>query len=108
MALSGIAGRPTADALFVEIGPVEEFDRFSSSKIVVFPADEERDYVEAAVRKYGLEKIGRTQAFVLYKNPNCTLTARVRQASVPFSVIGLVILCLAVILLKNRHKIYLT
>jgi hypothetical protein len=108
MSLAAIAGRPTANALFVEIGPAQKFDRFAVSKIIIFPADEERGLLETAVRKYKLEKIGETKAFVLYSNPGSKLTAKANEASIPFWAIAVLILAAAMVLLKNRHKIYLT
>jgi hypothetical protein len=108
MSLSGISGRPTANALFTEIGPAQEFDRFAVSKIIIFPADEDKGLLEVAVGKYKLEKIGETKALVLYRNPGSRLTAKARRASTPFWAIAVFMLVAAMVLLKNRHKIYLT
>ncbi len=108
MALSAVSARPTAGALFTEIGPSRDFDRFASSKIIIFASDEERGFLEAVTLKYSLEKIGETEAFILYRNPGCRVKAAPLKASVPFAVIALFALGALLVLLKNRHKIYLT
>ncbi|MBM3255037.1 MAG: hypothetical protein FJZ08_01915 [Candidatus Omnitrophica bacterium] len=108
MGLAAISGRATANALFVEIGPAREFDPFAVSKIIVFPADEEKGALEELVRKYNLEKISQTQAFILYKNPGPSLKVKVERACVPLVFIVIFILAAGIILVKNRRKIYLT
>jgi hypothetical protein len=108
MSLAAISARATANALLVEIGPAKEFDHFAFSKIIIFPADEELSLVEWAVAKYGLERIGSTHAFILYRNPGCQSVTQVKSSAIPFKVIAVFMLVIALVLLKNRHRIYLT
>ena len=104
MSLAAIAARPTANALLAEIGPAKEFDRFAVSKIIIFPADEERTFVEGAVAKYGLERIGSTRAFILYRNPNLSVKMQPHQASVSFWLIAVIFIAIlgASYLLRKR------
>ncbi|MEI6631224.1 MAG: hypothetical protein WCL25_01245 [bacterium] len=108
MGLAAVSGRATANALLVEIGPAQEFDPFAVSKIIIFPVDEERGLLEAKVRKYSLEKIGETKALILYRSLNRRLAVKINKASVPFVFIAILVLAAAIILIKNRRKIYLT
>lgn len=87
VALAGIAGRATANALLPEIGPSRKFDPFSLSKIIIFTQDDDRDTIKRITAKYNLHKIGENRLFIFYTNPLCKAKAVISKASLPFWII---------------------
>jgi hypothetical protein len=88
--LGTIAERPTANALFPEIGASEKFNPIAVSKIIVFTQLDDPVRVSQIVNNYSLVKIGENKLFVLYKNPLCYTKVNIKKASVSFWVIGLI------------------
>lgn len=105
VAVAGISGRATADALFPEIGPLYPFDPFLNSKIIMFTRDDDAGLVSQLVSKYNLAKIGENKMFILYKNTSCGARALFRRAPVPFWLIGFICLIAgALFLAQNKLK----
>lgn len=96
VALASLSGRATANRLFPEIKASGEVDPLRVSKVIVFLRDVDPALLEHIVRAHGLRRIGETRLFLLYENPSGTSGARVRKASVPFAVIGLLGIVLVV------------
>jgi len=90
MALSAIAERGTANALFPEIGPCRQFDPFSVAKIIVFTRLDDSQTIKRIVSFYKLVNIGENKLFILYKNPSCNVKVNQNKASVSFWAIMLI------------------
>lgn len=90
MALAAISERPTANALFPEIGPSRQFDPFSVAKIIVFTKVDNPQTVNRIVNFYKLVNIGENKLFIFYKNPDCNVKVKKAEASIPFWAIMLI------------------
>jgi hypothetical protein len=85
--LASISERPTANALFAEIGPYKKFHPLSVSKIIIFLKDEDPSLIKNTVNNYNLIKIYENEAFILYKNPSSLAGVGVKKAGLPFLAI---------------------
>lgn len=90
VALAGVSGRATANALLPEIKPSRQFDPVAAAKIIIFTQDDDHNMVNHIVSSYNLIKIGQNKIFILYKNPFCHKKVDIKKASVPFWEIGLI------------------
>jgi hypothetical protein len=88
--LGSISQRPTANALFPEIGASEKFDPIAVSKIIIFTQADDPRRLSQIVNNYKLIKIGENKIFILYKNPWCDTKVNIKKAVVSFWVIGLI------------------
>ena len=105
MMLAGISGRPTANALLPEIKPTVTFDPFLSAKIVIFNRLDNQDTIKQIIRNYRLIEIGQTKIFILYRNPSCSVKAKISEASVPFwSIYSLGFSLVALLWLDNSFS----
>ena len=100
MILANISGRPTANALFPEVGPTRKFDPYIVSRIIVFTKADEPALVENIAREKKLVKIGENELFVFYLNPLCKMKVDTRKADVNFFVISLLVGVILIIFWK--------
>lgn len=103
LAISMLSDRPSANALLPEIGPSRDFNPLLLSKILVFTVIDDDNNVEKAVVGLRLDKIGENKFFKIYKNPNTSIKAFPRKASIPFLII--LVFCLWLIYVYKFIKI---
>lgn len=108
LALGVLSGRATANALFPEIPPSLEFDPLATSNIIVLTKDMDPFSLSVITGKYGLQRIGETRLFVVYRNNSTPFKAKVAKASVPFrKVILLFPAALCIFLISRLKKFFL-
>ena len=64
---AAISGRPTANALFIELKPAKPFDYLSAARIIIFAKDTSVGSISRIVNQYKLHKIGENKLFLIYK-----------------------------------------
>jgi hypothetical protein len=108
LSLGVLSGRATANALFPEIAPSLEFDPLATSNIIVLTKDMDPLSLNLITGKYGLQRIGETRLFVVYRNNSTPFKAKIARSSVPFrQVILLFSAALCVFLISRLKKIFL-
>jgi hypothetical protein len=93
---------------FPEIAPSLEFDPLATSNIIVLTKDMDPLSLNLITGKYGLQRIGETRLFVVYRNNSTPFKAKIARSSVPFrQVILLFSAALCVFLISRLKKIFL-
>lgn len=83
VSLASISERPTANALFPEIGASSRFDPISVSKIIILTKDYDEHKTDRLTNKYNIIKIYENKLFIIYKNPYCNAKFNIKNSSFP-------------------------
>lgn len=87
MALAGISGRATVNALFPEIRPAGEVNAFLHAKIIVFTRLDDLKEIDRIADYYKLERFAENKMFILYKNGNSHTKVSAVKSPFPFALV---------------------